>query len=289
MKLILFENWVRLGNILFRLCLAQHYKYFYASHPTCVFNLTVLLTLQNAEIMEPAAIQRKPNFMLATLFFINFMIPRFFGLIPLGHNTQSLRVEKSRLWHIFCILAACAFFFFYPSSLLQITANSANPTGVSHYVEKLHFLATYVLAAAIYARQVFYSDEMMHFINDGIRIYFCCEPIVSDSVGVGKPFQTIVRRTRIGIGPWIYFWLFFFVGTWVHVSVHIPRCLFILWLCVHELFFIFFYLWKCKEYSIFVQSTIFHTGFCDHIMLHTLSFNHTNVDHFVSSFKFGVS
>lgn len=162
--------------------------------------------------MEPVPVHRKPNFMLATLFFINFMIPRLFGLIPLGHNTQSLRVEKSRLWHIFCILAACAFFFFYPSSLLQITANSANPTSISHYVEKLHFLATYVLAAAIYARQVFYSDEMIHFINDGIRIYFCCEPIVNDNVGVREyMFPYIFRAvySYIGYASMNYFSFFF--------------------------------------------------------------------------------
>lgn len=132
--------------------------------------------------MEPS--NRKPNFMLTTLFFINFLIPRLFGLIPLGHNIQSLGVEKSRIWQMVCILAATAFFFFYPPSLLQIIGNIENTASISHYVEKLRYLATYVLAAAIYARQVFYSDEMMNFINDGIRIYFRCEPIVEDNVGV---------------------------------------------------------------------------------------------------------
>lgn len=85
-------------------------------------------------------------------------------------------------------------FFFYPPSLLKITANSDLSAGVTQYVEKLHFLATYVLAVAIYARQVFYSDEMMDFINDGIRIYFRCEPVVSDDVGVrGFMFPYIFR------------------------------------------------------------------------------------------------
>lgn len=133
--------------------------------------------------MDPP--NRKPNFILITLFFINFLIPRFFGLIPLRQNTKSLCLEKSRLWLVFCIFTASAFIFFYPSSLQQITSHSSvDTTSVSQYVEKMHFMATYVLAVAIYARQVFYSEEMMHFINDGIRIYFLCEPIVHADVGV---------------------------------------------------------------------------------------------------------
>lgn len=135
--------------------------------------------------MKPPTTNRKPNFMLVTLFFINFLVPRFFGLIPLRQNTEAQRLEKSRLWLVFCIFTASAYIFFYPSSVLQITSNdSDNLASVTQYVEKLHFLATYVLAVAIYARQVFYSEEMMHFINGGISIYFRCEPIVRQDVGV---------------------------------------------------------------------------------------------------------
>lgn len=110
--------------------------------------------------MEPP--NRKPNFILFTLFLINFMIPRFFGLIPLAQNVKALGVQKSKIWQVICVFSATAFTFFYPPSLLRITANSDNLSGgVSQYVEKLHFLTTYVLAVAIYARQVFYSDEMV--------------------------------------------------------------------------------------------------------------------------------
>lgn len=143
--------------------------------------------------MEPS--NRKPTFILTTLFFINFLIPRFFGLIPLRQNRRSLGLEKSRLWLVFCIFTTTAFIFFYPSSMLQITSNSsAKPTSISHYVEKLHFLATYILAVSIYARQVFYSDEMMYFINDGIRIYFRCEPIVRENVGVREFMLPYISR-----------------------------------------------------------------------------------------------
>lgn len=109
------------------------------------------------------------------LFSINFIFPRFFGLLPLQYDMKIIRLRPSRLWHIYCIIVGVTFTFGYPYALYKIFMIKKNAnvdkSNISQVTEILNYIAIYCLSLAVYVHQIFFGRYIMNFINAGLHLY----------------------------------------------------------------------------------------------------------------------
>lgn len=123
--------------------------------------------------------------LMVSMFLINFVVPRMFGLLPLKHNVDTLYLSRSKLWYIYCLIIAGTYLFVYPVALNHIISSRTenNDSGIAQIVEKLHYCATYILGIAVYIRQLFFTNTVANFINNGIDFYSRAEQLYPNLKG----------------------------------------------------------------------------------------------------------
>ena len=124
------------------------------------------------------------------MFVVNFLFPRLIGMVPLTYDRQALRANLSRFWYIFCLLFGSIYIIFYPFTLFDLifVDDRFNDGGKSilKVTRMLHHLTKYILTIVIYVRQIFYSQEMMEYINAGIKVYRRIQPVAPGILGLRK-------------------------------------------------------------------------------------------------------
>lgn len=115
----------------------------------------------------------KPTFLSSSMFVINFVFPRIFGLLPMQYDMTLLKLTRSNFWHLYCLIISSVFAFVYPFALVHIINNRPenSDNGIAQVVEKLHYCTTYIMAISVYVRQIFFTRTLSNFINNGIGFY----------------------------------------------------------------------------------------------------------------------
>lgn len=123
---------------------------------------------------------RKDLFSIAS-HFLDYLVPRTFGLHSLRYDSNTEEFVPSRLWFTVCNLSSLFFIAIYPISMAEITssrpirANEDNTVG--RFMVVSHFAILYVLSVIVVIRQMWFSEPQIHSINRCLKFYRQCETL----------------------------------------------------------------------------------------------------------------
>lgn len=119
----------------------------------------------------------------------NFAVARLVGVVPLSVNHETFTVKKSKFWQISSVLIAGTFIICYPLVLRDVfTERKVQLSGIWQITEIIQYGTTYLLTAHIYIVNVFYTDEMIEYINNGFYYSFVYERRLQLTADERNPF-----------------------------------------------------------------------------------------------------
>lgn len=140
---------------------------------------------------------RKDLFTVAS-HFLDYLVPRTFGLHSLHYNNNTEEFVPSRLWLTVCNLSGLFFIAIYPISMVEITENRplrANEDNtVGRFMLVSHFAILYVLSVLVVTRQMWFSQPQMHSINRCWTFYRQCETLNVKNLDIRESVYAFIFR-----------------------------------------------------------------------------------------------
>lgn len=136
----------------------------------------IQLSLCFAGVRFASNMSGEANLSIIIVSVVNFGLGRLIGVVPLSFVRQTFTVTKSKFWQFTSVLFGGTFIVCYPIALRDIFAErSVQTTGIWLITEIVQYTTTYMLTAWIYILNVFYSDDVIDYINDGFHYCFVYE------------------------------------------------------------------------------------------------------------------
>lgn len=127
-------------------------------------------------------------------FGINYIIPRIFGLVPFSIDLNTSKLNTSKQWNLYCILIGTICIYFYPRAIYILIFRESTSMSLNQSVEALQYLATYLLTAAIYIRNITLTQEVADYINEGHDVYILSKDLCKNDVKLMGTYMPYIGR-----------------------------------------------------------------------------------------------
>lgn len=140
----------------------------------------------------------KTDLFTVACFILNFLVPRYFGLLSLRYDFYTERLVASRLWLIICNLSGLLFIGIYPFAAIEIvkcrTLRYNEDNGIGRIMNVSQYVISYVLSVSIFIRQMFFSKHQMYLVNLVIMFYRRCEKLSEVNVHIDEFVYPLILR-----------------------------------------------------------------------------------------------